>query len=217
MKTGIHNIFFSCLIFLLSCKNEYKKERFSEVIKGNSENINETRNDSSPLNKSDSIWLNEFQRFRQALYLDNLSEINSFFNFPLSERQAEGLLSVIYFNRGKDLRKQTKFQTEKDFVKYYKQIFRTELKNGLLSIKSDSLLRYKIAASGVWKNKNDETLYSTSVSYDESDKLLRISLDVEYKIRTGGDMDAKTESSVIFIFKINKENKLKFDRIIMAG
>ncbi len=217
MKTGIHIILFSCLIFLLSCKNEQKKERYSEVIKEKSENINEDRSDSPSLNKTDLIWLSEFQRFRQALYLDNLNEINSFFIFPLSEKQADGLLSVIYFNTGKDLRKQTKLQTKNDFVKYYKHIFRTEFKKGLLPIKSDSLLRYKFAASDEWKIINDETLYSTSVSYDESDKLLSISLDVEYVIQTDGNMDAKTESSVIFIFKINKENKLKYDRIIMAG
>ena len=124
---------------------------------------------------------------------------------------------MINYNTNKDFRKATNLQSEEEFTKYYKQIFRTDFVKGLLPMKSDSLLQNNYASSTSWKVKNDDAQYSTSVSYDASDKSVSISLDSAYGIEEDGNEDNKTESAAILIFIINKENKLKFDRVIMAG
>ena len=124
---------------------------------------------------------------------------------------------MINYNTGKDLRRITKLQSEEEFTNYYKQIFRVDFVKSLLPMKSDSLFINNFVASDSWKIKNDETQYSASVSYDESDKSLSLSLNAAYGIEADGNEDNKTESAAILFFKINKENQLKFDRVIMAG
>ncbi|MBK6273694.1 MAG: hypothetical protein IPF58_02935 [Saprospirales bacterium] len=135
----------------------------------------------------------------------------------MTNEQANGLLAVINFNSNKDLRKTTNLQSEEEFTKYYKQIFRTDFVKGLLPMKSDSLLQNNYVSSTSWKVKNDDAQYSTSVSYDGSDKSVSLFLNAAYGIEADGNEESKTESAAVLIFIINKENKLKFDRVIMAG
>jgi len=73
------------------------------------------------------------------------------------------------------------------------------------------------ASSKRWKETNDENFYSTSVSYDESEKMLSLSLNAEYGIEQDGNEDNKTESAAILIFKLNKNNQLKFVNVLFAG
>jgi hypothetical protein len=209
-------IIFSILILFasfLSCKNEIKQDLTSSETITNADTLAML---ILQLQKY-PIWILEFQRFRQAVYQNDITVIKSFFDFPLSEEQADGLLAVINYNTGKDLRKITKLQSEEEFTKYNKQIFRADFVKALLPMKSDSLSKNNYASSDKWKIKNDDAQYSTSVSYDASDKSVSISLDAAYGIEENGNEDNKTESAAILIFKINKENKLKFDRVIMAG
>ncbi len=205
---GLISIFFS------SCKNEIKQD-----MTASAETIINT--DSLTVVKVDAqkypIWILEFQKFRQALYQNDLPVIKSFFDFPLTSEQADGLLAVINFNTNKDVRINTKLQSEEEFTKYYKQIFRTDFVKGLLPMKSDSLLQNNYASSTSWKVKNDDAQYSTSVSYDGSDKSVSLFLNAAYGIEADGNEENKTESAVVYIFKLNKNNQLKFDRVIMAG
>ncbi|MBK8353670.1 MAG: hypothetical protein IPL21_19060 [Saprospirales bacterium] len=135
----------------------------------------------------------------------------------MTSEQADGLLAVINYNTNKDLRKTTKLQSEEEFEKYYKQIFRADFVKGLLPMKSDSLLQNNYVSSTSWKVKNDDAQYSTSVSYDKSVKSVSLFLNAAYGIEAYGNEESKTESAAVLIFIINKENKLKFDRVIMAG
>jgi hypothetical protein len=204
---------FSFAFIILSCKNEIKQDATSVETITNADTlaIVDTTTQKYP------IWILEFQRLRQAVYQNDIAVIKSFFDFPLSEEQADGLLAVINYNTGKDLRKITKLQSEEKFTKYNKQIFRADFVKALLPMKSDSLSKNNYASSDKWKIKNDDAQYSTSVSYDASEKSVSISLDAAYGIEEDGNEDNKTESAAILIFIINKENKLKFDRVIMAG
>ncbi len=206
-------IFSIILIVFSSCKNEIKQDVTSAETIINTDSLTVVQVDAQKY----PIWILEFQKFRQALYQNDLPVIKSFFDFPLTTEQADGLLAVINYNTNKDFRKATNLQSEEEFTKYYKQIFRTDFVKGLLPMKSDSLLQNNYASSTSWKVKNDDAQYSTSVSYDASDKSVSISLDSAYGIEEDGNEDNKTESAAILIFIINKENKLKFDRVIMAG
>ena len=208
MKIINYILSFSFAFIILSCKNEKKQDVSSveTIINTDSLTVVDTSAQKYP------IWILEFQKLRQALYQNDLPVIKSFFDFPLTSEQADGLLAVINFNTNKDLRKTTKLQSEEEFEKYYKQIFRADFVKGLLPLKSDSLLQNNYASSTSWKVKNDDAQYSTSVSYDGSDKSVSLFLNAAY-----GNEESKTESAAVLIFIINKENKLKFDRVIMAG
>ena len=213
MKIINYILSFSFAFIILSCKNEKKQDLTSVEAITNADTlaIVDTSIQKYP------IWILEFQKFRQALYQNDLPVIKSFFDFPLTSEQADGLLAVINFNTNKDLRKTTKLQSEEEFEKYYKQIFRADFVKGLLPLKSDSLLQNNYASSTSWKVKNDDAQYSTSVSYDGSDKSVSLFLNAAYGIEADGNEESKTESAAVLIFIINKENKLKFDRVIMAG
>ena len=213
MKIINHIIVISCCLTFLSCKNEKKQDLTSVEAITNADTlaIVDTSIQKYP------IWILEFQKLRQALYQNDLPVIKSYFEFPLTNEQADGLLAVINYNTNKDLRKITKLQSEEEFAKYCNQIFRVDFVKGLLPMKSDSLLKNNFATSDKWKVKNDDAQYSTSVSYDGSDKSVSLFLNATYGIEADGNEESKTESAAILIFIINKENKLKFDRVIMAG
>ena len=213
MKIINYILSFSFAFIILSCKNEKKQDVTSVEAITNADTlaIVDTTIQKYP------IWILEFQKLRQALYQNDLPVIKSYFEFPLTNEQADGLLAVINFNTNKDLRKTTKLQSEEEFEKYYKQIFRADFVKGLLPLKSDSLLQNNYASSTSWKVKNDDAQYSTSVSYDGSDKSVSLFLNAAYGIEADGNEESKTESAAVLIFIIYKENKLKFDRVIMAG
>jgi hypothetical protein len=92
---------FSFAFIILSCKNEIKQDTVSSETITNADTlaIVDTTTQKYP------IWILEFQRLRQAVYQNDIAVIKSFFDFPLSEEQADGLLAVINYNTGKDLRK----------------------------------------------------------------------------------------------------------------
>ena len=213
MKIINYILSFSFAFIILSCKNEKKQDLTSVEAITNADTlaIVDTTIQKYP------IWILEFQKLRQALYQNDLPVIKSYFEFPLTNEQADGLLAVINYNTNKDLRKTTKLQSEEEFEKYYKQIFRVDFVKGLLPLKSDSLLQNNYVSSNSWKVKNDDAQYSTSVSYDGSDKSVSLFLNAAYGIEADGNEESKTESAAVLIFIINKENKLKFDRVIMAG
>ena len=213
MKIINYILSFSFAFIILSCKNEKKQDLTSVEAITNADTlaIVDTTIQKYP------IWILEFQKLRQALYQNDLPVIKSYFEFPLTNEQADGLLAVINYNTNKDLRKITKLQSEEEFAKYCNQIFRVDFVKGLLPMKSDSLLKNNFATSDKWKVKNDDAQYSTSVSYDGSDKSVSLFLNAAYGIEADGNEESKTESAAVLIFIINKENKLKFDRVIMAG
>ena len=213
MKIINYILSFSFAFIILSCKNEKKQDLTSVEAITNADTlaIVDTTIQKYP------IWILEFQKLRQTLYQNDLPVIKSFFDFPLTDEQSSGLLAVINYNTNKDLRKTTNLQSEEEFTKYYKQIFRTDFVKGLLPLKSDSLLQNNYVSSTSWKVKNDDAQYSTSVSYDKSDKSVSLFLNAAYGIEADGNEESKTESAAVLIFIINKENKLKFDRVIMAG
>ena len=111
-------IFSIILIVFSSCKNEIKQDVTSAETIINTDSLTVVQVDAQKY----PIWILEFQKFRQALYQNDLPVIKSFFDFPLTTEQADGLLAVINYNTNKDFRKATNLQSEEEFTKYYKQI-----------------------------------------------------------------------------------------------
>jgi hypothetical protein len=193
-------------VLFLSCKNEIKQDVTSaETIVNTDSSVNNQITAKYP------TWILEFQRLRQALYQNDISTIATFFDFPLTTEQVDGLSSAILFNTNKEINI-ISIKDTIEYKKYNHQIFSTDFVKSMLPIKSDSLLANNFASSTEWKRPKDETTYSTTITYEISEQSLSIILNAAY-----GKGDEKTESAVVYLFKLNKNNQLKFDKVVMAG
>jgi hypothetical protein len=76
---------------------------------------------------------------RQALYQNDIFTITTFFDFPLTTEQVNGLSSAILFNTNKEI-KHFSINDSIEYKKYNHQIFPTDFVKSMLPIKSDSLL-----------------------------------------------------------------------------
>lgn len=206
MKIINYILSFSFAFIVSSCRNEIKQNTISSetVINTDTLAIVDTSIQKYP------VWILEFQRLRQALYQNDIATITTFFDFPLTTEQVDGLSSAILFNTNKEIRN-ISFKDTVKFKKYGNQIFPIDFVKSLLPIKSDSLLLNKFASAAEWKRPKDETTYSTTITYETSEQSLSIILNAAY-----GKGDEKTESAVVYIFKL-KNNQLKFDKVVMAG
>jgi hypothetical protein len=148
---------------------------------------------------------------RQALYQNDIFTITTFFDFPLTTEQVNGLSSAILFNTNKEI-KHFSINDSIEYKKYNHQIFPTDFVKSMLPIKSDSLLVNNYATSIEWKRPKDEITYNTTITYESAEQSLSIILNAAY-----GKGDEKTESAVVYFFKLNKNNQLKFDKVVMAG
>lgn len=208
MKIAIHIIGIVCFILFSSCKNEIKQDATTAETVTNTDGL--TVVDTSA--QKYPTWILEFQRLRQALYQNDTDTIKSFFDFPLTDEQADGLKAAVYFNTNIELSKAVRLNTKAELERYCNQIFPTTFVKGLLSLKSDSLVKNKLERSSEWKKPNDNATYYSSALYDEFERTLSLMLNAEY-----GNKDEETESATVYIFILDKNNKLKFDRIEMAG
>jgi len=198
-------------ILFLSCKNEIKQDVTSaETIVNTDSSVNNQITAKYP------TWILEFQRLRQALYQNDISTIATFFDFPLTTEQVDGLSSAILFNTNKEINI-ISIKDTIEYKKYNHQIFSMDFVKSMLPIKSDSLLANNFASSAEWKKTNKDILFNSSVSYDNIDKSVSIMLNVKYLIEKNTEYETTTESSLGFIFKLNKNNQLKFDKVVMAG
>jgi hypothetical protein len=205
---------FGVIIFhFTSCKNEIKQDAISTETAINTDSSIVS---NSSVNKY-PVWILEFQKLRQALYQNDTAIITTFFDFPLTDEQADGLKAAFYFNTNKELNKSVKLNHNPEFQKYCNQIFPSFFVKGLLSVNVDSLENNNFARCKDWKLPNDNASYHASVSYDDYEKSLSLLLNAAYGRVDDNNEEDEIESATVFIFKLDKNNKLKFDRIEMAG
>ena len=193
---------------LLSCKSHSTPEMEAAPT---SEQM--TTDVSMESKKEYPLWITEFKRLRDALYQNNIEEIKSFFDFPLTDDQSTGLFNASQVMSGNEV-KNFDIITEEEFTKDYTKIFTSEFIKGLLPIKSDSLLANQYAHSPEWKRKGDNAVYTTSATFEEHDQILSLYLNSTYFIEDSEETSG--ESAVVFMFKM-KNGKLKFDGVMMAG
>ena len=205
---------FGVIIFLFfSCKNETKQDVTAAET---SINTDSSIVPDAAINKY-PVWMLEFQKLRQALYQNDTVIITTFFDFPLTDEQADGLKAAFYFNTNKELNKSVKLNNKPEFQKYCNKIFPSLFVKGLLSVNIDSLGSNNFARCTDWKLPNDNVSYHASVSYDDYEKSLSLLLNAAYGKVDDNNEEDEIESAIVFIFKLDKNNKLKFDRVEMAG
>jgi hypothetical protein len=211
MRIVVHLLCVYCLIIGFGCKSRFSSKQFStEKLKV------EEKHDSI---KTYPNWIMEFKRLRAALYQNNIDSLCTFFDFPLTKEQSEGLVAAVNFRASTVTGESIRIITKQDFIDYSWQIFPTDYVKGLLPIKSDSLLKNNFNASPKWELPKENEEYFTFVSYDESEESISLSFNVNYFTGEKGDNGTLDmyESAAVFIFKMDKNHRLKFDQMIMAG
>jgi hypothetical protein len=163
-------------------------------------------NDKSPR------WVTSFQELRGALYQNDFSKINSFFTFPIKSNKDNNLMSLWLICT--DDYNDSKPFTSEDFKKYQAKIFRPELIQALLSIKSDSLALNNQAFSSKKYRKNGY-IYVAFVQRDRKHNTLTISLNSQEANQKY--IERSTENNTYLIFKILPSGDLKFSNIALAG
>ncbi|MBX7225451.1 MAG: hypothetical protein K1X55_05435 [Chitinophagales bacterium] len=199
---------FACVGFL-SCKSHSTPTTPAiDAVAPTSEQI--STNVSAESKKEYPMWITEFKRLRDALYQNNMEELQSFFDFPLTDDQSTGLFNAGQFMSGREVN----IVTKEEFIKSYTALFPQDFIKGLLPLKSDSLLLNQYAASPEWKRKGDNAVYTTSASFEEHDQILSLYLNATYFIEDSEETSG--ESAVVFMFKM-KNGKLTFEGVMMAG
>lgn len=211
MRIIVHLICIYCLIFCFGCKTKFSNNELSTQKL----TFEETKDSIQTFPN----WILEFKRLRAALYQNNMDSLCTFFDFPLTKEQSEGLVAAVNFRATSTSGETIQIHTKQDFIEYSWQIFPTDYVKGLLPIKSDSLLKDGFFASPKWKLPKENAEYFTSVSYDKSEESFSLSFNVNYftgENDENGELEMY-ESAAVFIFKMDKNHKLKFDQMIMAG
>lgn len=213
MRISFHIVLVVSFIFFTSCKNERKSDSVDSEAALNSDSsvVTDTLTQKYP------VWISEFQKLSQALYNNDTNTITTFFDFPLNKEKSDGLLAAIYFNTNKEIGKDVRLTNKSIFIKYCNQIFPSLFVKGLVSVKNDSLQINNFAKSADWKLPNDNATYHASVSYDDYEKTVSLLLNAVYGNDGSDSEEDETESATVYIFKLDKNNKLKFDRVEMAG
>ena len=173
------------------------------------------------LNPNDSlIWIEDFKLLRTAIYQNNMPVVKKYFSFPVLNPNNEIWYLVL---QESELSKQ-QFSGdkivpfyEKDLTLYFSKIFTKPFIKSILKIKTDEL--YK---KGYIETPKQYTDSSSScrmyVTYEKKSGLLTLNLaynqitkDDEGNILDGG------ESNVIYFFTVQKNGRLLFKEIRLAG
>lgn len=135
MNERLFRFLLFCIVttsFVASCSNpDTSNHESSEEISLTPEVSNE------PFVNYDSIWLEEFVAFRDAVYRQDLKAIKGFVDFPMEA----GAIWYLSFTDELDWSEidASKLFPEKDFDKKYKSIFDKDFIDHLLKIKSKIL------------------------------------------------------------------------------
>lgn len=170
------------------------------------------------LQKDSSLksWIDDFKAFRNAVYNNDTAKLKSYFSFPVS-----GTNDIWYILLdGKELQEKkiddsTQF-TESDFSKYHKKLFTNYFIKALLKIKSIDLLKKGKSQSPTIKD--GDTNIKLYASYNRKEKTLtfNLSYNTPWKEKDGVVLDGG-ESNIIYSFRILKNNRLQFVKVMIAG
>ena len=202
-------LFLALLLFCFSCNSSHLLNKLADE--------EATMEDSLFLNVNlDSIWLEEFVAFRDAVYRQDLKAIKEFVDFPMEP----GLIWYLAYPEGSPelINAETNDEsfTEHHFDKKFKLIFSPEFTKSLLKVKSKELFALGEYETFRFQKGNKE--YHIHGRYDREEQHLSLSLLIVTDVIIDEETDEHflAESSVIYFFKLIN-NKLKFTGVQMAG
>ncbi|NHM02841.1 hypothetical protein [Flavobacterium difficile] len=207
------------LIFLfISCKQNEEKKSLPE--KKDNFKISKTENINIEPKTDINILIENFRDFRNAVYQKNKVKVKRFIDFPIYNENNE-IWYLENIANEEFLKKLTEKITpfpESEFDKHFDKIFTKLFISGILKIKSEILFnegeyetieltekntKYKIYAN-YYKKSNEIVLNLTTVS--------------PIKVNDGeNEIIEKSEYNVIYYFKIENGENIKFKQIRIAG
>lgn len=170
---------------------------------------------SQPVQDS-TKWIEDFRAFRDAVYQRDKEKVKHFIDFPIvGENNNIWYLVLAGDDKINSLSQSVKPFTEKDFDKYFDQLFPKRFINCLLKIKSDEL--YKTGGNATKAIKDGNTTYVLYATFDKSDNTLSLNLNSTAPYKTDDGEIERSEFSEIYLFDILNNGKIKFRRVEMAG
>ena len=172
------------------------------------------------LHPADTLtWIEDFKLFRTAIYQNDIAKVKTYFKFPVLNANNEIwylILPEAQLSKGKFSGNKIVPFNEKDLVQYYHKIFPKKFIKSILKIKTDEL--YKKGYVETAEQSDSTAKYTMYATYDKQSGLL--SLNLAYNSMIKNEEDGSTdveESNVIYYFTVQKNGKLFFKEIRLAG
>jgi hypothetical protein len=107
--------------------------------------------------------------------------------------------------------------TDKDFDLYFDKLFSKNFINAMLKIKTGDLYT-KNETETIEFHEGKATTYQIDAVFDKADNTLNLNLSSKTIIKNkDGETEDGGESSVVYMFKVSKNGKLKFMQVRLAG
>ena len=189
-----------CVFVSLSCTNQDQTK-----TKEASNNLNKvsTANQIPDSNN----WNKEFLEFSKAVISGDRSAVKKFIDFPIKNEGNEIWLladSKLVMEIDPD---NIKPFTEADYDKYFSSIFAMDLRKTLEKMNTDQLFRTHESTSPEIEVVKDVKSITTA-TYDKANNKLTLVLN---------NKGEEFETSIIYQFDVNPEQKFKFRQVRMAG
>ena len=167
--------------------------------------------------KDTSYWVENLKLLRNAIVTNDKKTMKDFFSFPFNNEGNE-IWYLAYNDNNKLLKKlgeKTKLFTEKDFEKYYKNIFSEQFQKCFLKLKLDKILKQGESESPTIKEGRNS--YKLIATYNKEDNILTLSLSINNYQKISKTEYEPYESNYIYRFGILKNGHLKLKKILIAG
>jgi hypothetical protein len=175
---------------------------------------------ASPSGQKDKVnWIDNFRKFRTAVYQGDKATVKSFFTFPVTNSNNE-IWYLIYAGNEKLEKKLTnkaKPFTGQDFDKYYDKLFSKQFITCIQKIKTDELYKKGETETVEFNNGKDVT-YKMIATFDKKSRVLNLNLASNTVIKdANGEVLDGGEFNVVYLFKITDSGQLRFTGLAIAG
>ena len=206
------------IFFFISCKQNEEKKSTSE-LNINVENSKPENTNIEPKSEGNNL-IENFKEFRNAVYQKDKSKVKTFINFPIYNENNE-IWYLENIAEEEFLKKLTEKITpfpETQFDKHFDKIFSKFFISGILKIKTETLFN-KGEYETIELTQKDTNYKIYANYYKKSNEIvLNLATESPIKVNDGeNDIVEKSEFNVIYYFKIEKDEKIKFKQIRIAG
>lgn len=205
--------YFYLFLIIVGCKSENK-----EVVKITKKSEIKDSSESKVIQQiNDSIWIEDFKKFRECLYTNNYNELVKYVQFPL-ESETWSYVNNIKYGFDTFIDNRIPFE-EKDFKKNMKVIFDNNFIHSILTIKSAQLSYQEEVISSKPYLKNN-IIHKAFLCRNRNDRLIIIGISSESLVEER-PIDVPIKKCGLFSefyrFVILSDGHLKFIGMGLAG
>jgi hypothetical protein len=159
-------------------------------------------------------WITDFELFKKVTLQNNKSKVKTFIAFPIKNEGNE-----IWYVANDQIEISTDSIvpfTEKDFDLYSEKIFSNSFSKCLQLVDSKTL--FKTGTHSTSLIKENDVSYTMISTFDKVTNKIELNLALKYDVDNEyGDFEEIGESSIIYYFTINSNQKIKLYQIRLAG